>query len=208
MQNMIRTFRLENGWTQQILANRVGISRLMISLFEHWRRDPSLALAYRLADALGKRIDEVFPHERQAQPPDEPKATASEPETSSSGATRLAQNQVRASRGSKRWSQRELAERVGVAMGTINAIERGSWKPSLALAYAISEVLGESVMDLFPLEAFRKLTPRQQEVFILRQVEGWSTRETGVALKLSEQAVKLQLFRALRRLRESLRSHQ
>ena len=66
MQNMIRTFRLENGWTQQILANRVGISRLMISLFEHWRRDPSLALAYRLADALGKRIDEVFPHERQA----------------------------------------------------------------------------------------------------------------------------------------------
>lgn len=157
MQNMIRTFRLENGWTQQNLANRVGISRLMISLFEHWRRDPSLALAYRLADALGKRIDEVFPHQRQAFAPDEPKATASEP--SSSGATRLAQNQVRASRVSKRWSQRELAERVGVAMGTINAIERGSWKPSLALAYAISELLGESVIDLFPLEAFRKLTP-------------------------------------------------
>jgi DNA-binding XRE family transcriptional regulator len=44
-------------------------------------------------------------------------------------------------------------------MGTINAIERGSWKPSLALAYAISEVLGESVMDLFPLETLRKLTP-------------------------------------------------
>jgi putative transcriptional regulator len=159
MQNMIRTFRMENGWTQQILANRVGVSRLMISLFEHWRRDPSLALAYRLADALGKRIDEVFPHERQALPPDEPKATPSEPETSSSGATRLAQNQVRASRASKRWSQRELSERVGVALGTINAIERGSWQPSLALAYAISEVLGESVMDLFPLEAFRKLTP-------------------------------------------------
>jgi putative transcriptional regulator len=159
MQNMIRTFRLENGWTQQNLANRVGISRLMISLFEHWRRDPSLALAYRLADALGKRIDEVFPHERQALAPDEPKAAASDPETSSSGATRLAQNQVRSSRVSKRWSQRELAERVGVAMGTINAIERGSWKPSLALAYAISEVLGESIMDLFPLDAFRKLTP-------------------------------------------------
>ena len=159
MQNMIRTFRLENAWTQQILANRVGISRLMISLFENWRRDPSLALAYRLADALGKRIDEVFPHERQALLPDEPKAAASEPETSSSGAVRLPQNQVRASRVSKRWSQRELAERVGVAMGTINAIERGSWKPSLALAYAISEVLDQSVMDLFPLDAFRKLTP-------------------------------------------------
>jgi putative transcriptional regulator len=150
---------LENGWTQQLLANRVGISRLMISLFEHWRRDPSLALAYRLADALGKRIDEVFPHQRQAFAPDEAHAAASEPETSPSEAIQLTQNQVRSSRVSKRWSQRELAERVGVAMGTINAIERGSWKPSLALAYAISEVLGKSVMDLFPLEAFRKLSP-------------------------------------------------
>jgi putative transcriptional regulator len=159
MQNMIRTFRLENGWTQQILANRVGISRLMISLFEHWRRDPSLALAYRLADALGKTIDEVFPHQRQAFAPDEPKVTASEPETSPSEAIQQTHNQVRSSRVSKRWSQRELAERVGVAMGTINAIERGSWKPSLALAYAISEVLGESVMNLFPLDAFRKLSP-------------------------------------------------
>ncbi len=165
MQNMIRTFRLENGWTQQILANRVGISRLMISLFEHWRRDPSLALAYRLADALGKRIDEVFPHQRQAFAPDEPKATASEPETSSSEAIRLTQNQVRTSRVSKRWSQRELAERVGVAIGTINAIERGSWKPSLALAYAISQVLDRSVMDLFPLDAFRKLTPLGPSTF-------------------------------------------
>jgi putative transcriptional regulator len=61
MKNLIRTFRLENGLTQQTLANRAGIPRIMISLFEHWRRDPSLALAYRLADALGKRIDEVFP---------------------------------------------------------------------------------------------------------------------------------------------------
>ena len=56
--------------------------------------------------------------------------------------------------------------------------------------------------------AFRGLTARQQEVFILRQVEGWSTRETAESLELSEQAVKLQLFRAMRRLREALRSQQ
>jgi len=54
--------------------------------------------------------------------------------------------------------------------------------------------------------AFRKLTARQQEVFILRQVEGWSTREAAESLELSEQAVKLQLFRATRRLRDALRS--
>ena len=60
-------------------------------------------------------------------------------------------------------------------MGTINAIERGSWKPSLALAYAISEVLGASVLDLFPPDAFRKLTPL-----------GPSTSEDTVAVEQDE----------------------
>ena len=118
-----------------------------------------MALAYRLADALGKRIDEVFPHEQQTFSPEEPKPTEPELEPPSNEATRLKQNQVGASRVVKRWTQRELAERVGVSIGTINAIERGAWKPSLAIAYAISEVLGASVLDLFPLDAFRKLTP-------------------------------------------------
>jgi putative transcriptional regulator len=124
MKNLIRTFHRENGLTQQTLANRLGISRMMISLFEHWRRDRSLALAYRLADALGKRIDEVFPHEQQIFPPEAPKPTELELEPPSNEATRRKQNQVRASRVVKRWSQRELAERVGVSIGTINAIER------------------------------------------------------------------------------------
>ena len=55
---------------------------------------------------------------------------------------------------------------------------------------------------------FRKLSPRQREVFVLRQVEGWPTREVGAALKITDQAVKLHLFRAVRRLREILRSEQ
>jgi hypothetical protein len=48
---------------------------MKISLFELCRPGPSLALAYRLAGALGKRIDEVFPDERQTLPPEEPRST-------------------------------------------------------------------------------------------------------------------------------------
>jgi putative transcriptional regulator len=159
MKNMIRTFRLDRGWTQQDLANRVGISRLMVNLFEHWRRDPSLPLAYRFADAFGKRIDEVFPHEAPTSLADAPKLSESEPQTASAPSAFPEHNRVRVSRVAKQWSQRELARRVGVATGTINAIERGLYKPSLALAYAISEELGDNVVTLFPLPAFRKLTP-------------------------------------------------
>jgi len=157
MKNMIRTFRLDRGWTQQDLANRAGISRLMVNLFEHWRRDPSLSLAYRLADVFGKTIEAVFPHEALALPTNEPKRA--EPETETASSAFAEQNRVRVSRVAKQWSQRELARRVGVATGTINAIERGLYKPSLALAYAISEELGESVLALFPIPTFRKLTP-------------------------------------------------
>jgi putative transcriptional regulator len=163
MKNRIRMLRLVNGLSQRTLADRVGITRPMISLFEHWRRDPSLALAYRLADALGKSIDEVFPHERQTFPSEETKATTPEPILPSKETARLSQNQVRASRVTKCWSQRELAERVGVASGTIAAIERGYFRPSLALAYAISQVLGASVLDLFPLGAFRKVPPLEED---------------------------------------------
>jgi putative transcriptional regulator len=162
MKNVIRTFRLERGWTQHDLAQRVGISRLMICLLEQWRRDPSLSLAYRLADAFGKRIDEIFLREPPTSLADEPKPAEPELETASSPSAFPEQNRLRVSRIAKQWSQRELAARVGVATGTINAIERGSYKPSLALAYAISEELGENVRALFPMTAFRKLTPLVQ----------------------------------------------
>ena len=159
MKNRIRFFRVERGWTQKALANRLGIARMMISLFEHWRRDPTLALAYRFADAFEKRIDEVFPHEPETLLPEEPEATAFERELSSIEATRPSQNQIRALRVTKRWSQRELAERIGISQCTMNAFERSARKPSLALAYAISQVLGASVLDIFPPDAFTKLMP-------------------------------------------------
>jgi RNA polymerase sigma-70 factor, ECF subfamily len=54
--------------------------------------------------------------------------------------------------------------------------------------------------------AMRTLTERQREVFVLRQIEGWSTLETAEALNSSAESVKLHLFRAMRRMRAALRS--
>jgi RNA polymerase sigma-70 factor (ECF subfamily) len=54
--------------------------------------------------------------------------------------------------------------------------------------------------------AMRLLTERQREIFLLRQIEGWSTIETAEALNVSAESVKLHLFRAMRRMRSALRS--
>lgn len=52
--------------------------------------------------------------------------------------------------------------------------------------------------------SFRQLSSRQQEVFVLRHLEGWSTEEVAKVLGLSSGSVKRHLFRAVRRLRKAL----
>jgi len=65
------------------------------------------------------------------------------------------------------------------------------------------EVLGREQRDRI-WRCFQQLSPRQQEIFILRYLEGWSTDEVASILGLTNSSVKQHLFRAVRRLRKSL----
>jgi putative transcriptional regulator len=56
---------------------------------------------------------------------------------------------LRVLRAEKEWSQAELAAQVGVARGTINAIETGKYDPSLPLAFKIARVFGKKVEEVF-----------------------------------------------------------
>jgi putative transcriptional regulator len=56
---------------------------------------------------------------------------------------------LRVLRAEKEWSQAELAAHVGVARGTINAIETGKYDPSLPLAFKIARVFGKTVEEVF-----------------------------------------------------------
>jgi len=56
-------------------------------------------------------------------------------------------------------------------------------------------------------QAIEQLAPNLRIVFVLRDIEGLSTRETAEVLKLSETAVKTRLSRARFRLRELLTSY-
>jgi RNA polymerase sigma-70 factor (ECF subfamily) len=55
---------------------------------------------------------------------------------------------------------------------------------------------------------FRGLSARQQEVFALRYVEGWSVAEVAQVLELTPGSVKRHLFRAVQHLRKSLGGRQ
>lgn len=47
------------------------------------------------------------------------------------------------------WTQESLAQRVGVSRQTIIAIEKGTYNPSLELAFRLARTFGITIEDLF-----------------------------------------------------------
>ena len=60
--NRIKVLRAERDWTQADLADKVGISRQAVISIEKYKPTPSLELAFKIAEAFGVSIDEVFEH--------------------------------------------------------------------------------------------------------------------------------------------------
>jgi len=60
MKTRLRVLRAEKEWTQAQLAEVVGVSRQAIIAIENCKYDPALPLAFKLARAFGKNVEEVF----------------------------------------------------------------------------------------------------------------------------------------------------
>jgi putative transcriptional regulator len=60
MNNRLEEMRIKNGLTQQELADRVEVSRQTIISLESGRYNPSILLAFRLAQVFNLRIEDIF----------------------------------------------------------------------------------------------------------------------------------------------------
>ena len=60
MENLLPELRREHGWSQQKLADELGVSRQTVISIEKGRFDPSLPLAFRLASLFGCHIEDIF----------------------------------------------------------------------------------------------------------------------------------------------------
>jgi putative transcriptional regulator len=63
--NRVRELRVERGWTQQQLAEAVGVSRQSINSIECNRYVPSLPLALAFAKVFAMATDEIFQLENE-----------------------------------------------------------------------------------------------------------------------------------------------
>ncbi|WP_248928143.1 helix-turn-helix transcriptional regulator [Paenibacillus hamazuiensis] len=65
LKNRLVVLRAEKGWTQQDVAEKVGVSRQTIISLEKNKYTPTLLLAFELANLFGKDINEVFQYQPQ-----------------------------------------------------------------------------------------------------------------------------------------------
>lgn len=65
MKNRIPELRKHLGFTQQIMAEKLSVSRQTIISLENEKYNPSILLAYHIAKLFGKTIEEVFIFEEE-----------------------------------------------------------------------------------------------------------------------------------------------
>jgi putative transcriptional regulator len=66
MKNRLRDLRAERGWSQADLAEKLDVSRQTVNAIETEKYDPSLPLAFKIAELFHIKIEEIFTpdHER------------------------------------------------------------------------------------------------------------------------------------------------
>ena len=60
MKNRLKVLRAERDWSQQDLADRLGVSRQSVNAIETGKYDPSLPLAFRIAGLFELPIEAIF----------------------------------------------------------------------------------------------------------------------------------------------------
>lgn len=65
MKNKVEDLRKQNNEKQEDLANIVGVSRQTIISIEKGKYNPSILLAFKIANHFNKSIEEIFIYEEE-----------------------------------------------------------------------------------------------------------------------------------------------
>jgi putative transcriptional regulator len=60
VKNRLKVLRAMRDWSQADLAEKLEVSRQSVNAIETGKYDPSLPLAFRIADLFGLPIEEIF----------------------------------------------------------------------------------------------------------------------------------------------------
>jgi putative transcriptional regulator len=60
VKNKLRQLRAAHSWSQAVLADKLDVSRQTVNAIENDKYDPSLPLAFKIAQVFELTIEEVF----------------------------------------------------------------------------------------------------------------------------------------------------
>lgn len=60
MKNRLKVLRAERDWSQADLADHLNVSRQTVNAIETEKYDPSLPLAFKIAELFKMKIEEIF----------------------------------------------------------------------------------------------------------------------------------------------------
>lgn len=60
MKNRLKVLRAERDWSQADLAEKLSVSRQTVNAIETEKYDPSLPLAFQIAELFEKSIEDIF----------------------------------------------------------------------------------------------------------------------------------------------------
>jgi putative transcriptional regulator len=60
LKNRLKVLRAERNWSQSDLAEKLEVSRQSVNAIETGKYDPSLPLAFSIAELFGLPIEEIF----------------------------------------------------------------------------------------------------------------------------------------------------
>lgn len=60
MKNKLKVLRAERGWSQEVLAQKLDVSRQTVNAIERGKYDPSLPLAFKIAAVFEQPIEAIF----------------------------------------------------------------------------------------------------------------------------------------------------
>jgi putative transcriptional regulator len=60
MKNRLKVLRAERDWSQADLAGQLKVSRQSVNAIETGKYDPSLPLAFKIADLFDMTIEQIF----------------------------------------------------------------------------------------------------------------------------------------------------
>jgi putative transcriptional regulator len=67
LRNRLKVLRAERNWSQADLADKLDVSRQSVNAIETGKYDPSLPLAFKIAQVFGLSIEQIFSADDVAQ---------------------------------------------------------------------------------------------------------------------------------------------